>query len=85
MTNDGGQAAGRAFDPTTTSIMPSEQVTRFLFLRHGEVEDFAERVVRGQLDASLSPAGVLQHVQLVEWLARHEARPDQLLFNPLVV
>lgn len=84
MTNDGGQAAGRAFDPTTTSIMPSEQVTRFLFLRHGEVEDFAERVVRGQLDASLSPAGVLQHVQLVEWLARHEARPDQLYTSDLV-
>jgi broad specificity phosphatase PhoE len=84
VSGDGGQAAGRPFDPTTTSIMPSEVVTRVLLLRHGEVEDFGKRVVRGQLDAPLSPAGVEQHVRLVAWLARHEARPNQLYTSDLV-
>jgi len=54
---DGGQAAGRAFDPTTTAMMPSEVVTRLVLLRHGEVESFGERVVRGQLDAAQGALG----------------------------
>lgn len=84
MTNDGGQAAGRPFDPTTTAIMPSEVVTRLVLLRHGEVEDFGKRVVRGQLDAPLSPEGVHQHARLVDWLAANEERPDQLYTSDLV-
>lgn len=83
MSGDGGQAAGRAFDPTTTSIMPSEVVSRVLLLRHGEVEDFGKRVVRGQLDADLSGVGVEQHRRLVEWLERHEPKADHLYTSDL--
>lgn len=83
MSDDGGQAAGRGFDPTTTAMMPSEVVTRFVLLRHGEVESFGERVVRGQLDAALSDEGVSQHARLVAWLREHEAAPDVLLSSDL--
>lgn len=81
---DGGQAAGRAFDPTTTSMMPSEVVTRLVLLRHGEVESFGERVVRGQLDAALSEEGERQHAALARWLTANEARPDRLLSSDLL-
>lgn len=83
MSGDGGQAAGRAFDPTTTAIMPSKVVTRLLILRHGEVEDFGKRVVRGQLDAPLSAVGVEQHRRLVEWMSRHEEPADHLYTSDL--
>ncbi len=83
MSEDGGQAAGRAFDPTTTAMMPSEIVTRFVLLRHGEVESFGERVVRGQLDAALSEDGVRQHERLVAWLREHETSPDVVLSSDL--
>ena len=83
MKNDGGQAAGRAFDPTTTAMMPSEVVTRFVLLRHGEVESFGERVVRGQLDAALSEEGARQHERLVAWLREHEAAPDVIFSSDL--
>ena len=81
---DGGQAAGRAFDPTTTSMMPSEVVTRLVLLRHGEVESFGERVVRGQLDAALSEEGQRQHEALTRWMAAHEEPPHHLLSSDLV-
>lgn len=83
MTQDGGQAAGRAFDPTTTAMMPSEVVTKLLLLRHGEVEDFGKRVVRGQLDAPLSAVGLAQHERLVDWLGQHETAPDMLYTSDL--
>ncbi len=84
MTQDGGQAASRAFDPTTTAMMPSEVVTKLILLRHGEVEDFGKRVVRGQLDAPLSPVGLAQHERLVEWLEQHEPAPDMLYTSDLI-
>jgi alpha-ribazole phosphatase len=80
---DGGQAAGRAFDPTTTSIMPTETVTTLLLLRHGEVEEFGERVVRGQFDAALSQTGVKQHLCLSDWMVANEPKPDQLYTSDL--
>lgn len=83
MSGDGGQAAGRPFDPTTQSIMPSAEVTTLLLLRHGEVEAFGERVVRGQLDAALSPAGLDQHLRLTAWLLENEPAPDQLYTSDL--
>ncbi|MFT7668559.1 MAG: alpha-ribazole phosphatase [Planctomycetota bacterium] len=83
MTTDGGQAADRAFDPTTTSIMPSEVVTRVLLLRHGEVENFGKRVVRGQLNVGLSAEGSQQHERLIDWIERNEAQPDYLYTSDL--
>jgi broad specificity phosphatase PhoE len=81
---DGGQAAGRPFDPTTTAMMPSEVVTRLVLLRHGEVESFGERVVRGQLDAALSEEGERQHAALAAWLLGREDPPHRLLSSDLV-
>ncbi len=78
-----GQAAGREFDPTTMAMMPSEVVTKLVLLRHGEVEDFGKRVVRGQLDAPLSEVGHGQHERLVDWLSKHEAAPDMLYTSDL--
>lgn len=83
MTQNGGQAAGRAFDPTTMAMMPSETVTKVLLLRHGEVDDFGKRVVRGQLDAPLSEVGNAQHARLVRWLVRHEDVPDMIYTSDL--
>jgi alpha-ribazole phosphatase len=83
MTQDSGQAAGRAFDPTTMAMMPSEVVTKLLLLRHGEVEDFGKRVVRGQLDVPLSSVGLAQHERLVDWLLEHEPAPGMLYSSDL--
>lgn len=81
--NNQGQAAGCDFDPTTMAMMPSEVVTKLILLRHGEVEDFGKRVVRGQLDAPLSEAGHAQHERLVQWLREHEPAPDMLYTSDL--
>ncbi|MEM7309773.1 MAG: histidine phosphatase family protein [Planctomycetota bacterium] len=63
--------------------MPDRSVTRLHLLRHGEVEDFGTRVVRGQLDVSLSAQGLAQSMRLARWLASHEGRPDALLGSDL--
>ena len=72
MTSERGQAAGESFDPTTQEELPATEVTRLHLLRHGEVESFGERVVRGQLDAALSSEGERQHARLASWFARNE-------------
>jgi len=79
----GGQAADGGFDPTTIAIMPSEQVTRLHLFRHGEVREFEERVVRGQLDVPLSARGAQQNARLARWFAATEARPDRLYASDL--
>jgi broad specificity phosphatase PhoE len=84
MSDNGGQATGQDFDPTTTSMMPSEVVTKVLLLRHGEVEDFGKRMVRGQFDAPLSSVGVEQHERLVAWLKKYEPQPDFLYTSDLI-
>lgn len=84
MSHSDGQAAGEVFDPTTARELPAHAVTRLWLLRHGEVEDFGERRVRGQLDAPLSARGLEQHAALVDWLAEGAVEPDVLLSSDLV-
>lgn len=78
-----GQAAGERFDPTTQEELPSTAVTRLHLLRHGEVESFGERVVRGQLDAPLTERGRGQHRVLAEWLVDCEAAPQRIYTSDL--
>ncbi|MBL8861695.1 MAG: histidine phosphatase family protein [Planctomycetes bacterium] len=71
-----GQAFTGTFDAATQRILPADWVTHVHALRHGEVAELTERVVRGQLDAPLSARGVEQGAALARWLAHHEPRPD---------
>ena len=78
-----GQAAGGAFDETTRSAMPSRGVVHAHLLRHGEVQGFARRGVRGQADVPLSPVGADQHQRLATWFAAVEPAPDLVLSSDL--
>ncbi|MFT5285087.1 MAG: alpha-ribazole phosphatase [Planctomycetota bacterium] len=78
-----GQAAREQFEPSTVSIMPDEQVTRVTLLRHGEVESFEKRVVRGQLDAELSSRGFEQSRIVADWCVHALPRPDVLFSSDL--
>lgn len=79
-----GQAFTGAFDAATQRILPAAWATHVHLLRHGEVADLASRVVRGQLDAPLSPRGVEQGEALATWLARHEPPPVAVWSSDLV-
>ncbi len=79
-----GQAAGTEFDEATTGIMRDRSVTRLHLLRHGEVANLEARIVRGQLDVSLSAEGFEQSIRLARWLTTHEGRPDALFGSDLV-
>jgi alpha-ribazole phosphatase len=83
MTKIPGQAAGTRFDAATQGIMPDRAVTRLHLLRHGEVESFDERVVRGQLDVPLSAVGLAQTERLARWLFEHEGPADALVGSDL--
>ncbi len=63
--------------------MPSQGALNVHLLRHGEVEGFGERVVRGHMDAALSPEGLAQHERLVRWFANCEAAPDRIVCSDL--
>ena len=63
--------------------MPSGHVTRLDLLRHGHVEGFARRLVRGQSDAPLSAHGIDQHGALVEWMVRRGERPALVISSDL--
>ncbi|MCB9897178.1 MAG: histidine phosphatase family protein [Planctomycetes bacterium] len=78
-----GQAAGDAFDATTRRVMPEHGVVHARLLRHGEVDGFERREVRGQIDAALTPRGLRQHERLVAWMAATEGRPDVVLCSDL--
>ena len=78
-----GQAVGAGFDPATLSIMPGQDVVHLHLLRHGSVERFTERRVRGQVDTPLSAEGHEQTERLVRWFATHEPRPDRILASDL--
>jgi broad specificity phosphatase PhoE/nicotinamide riboside kinase len=67
-----GQAFTGAFDAATRAILPSAAVTAVHLLRHGEVGDLAERVVRGQLDVPLSARGREQSAALARWFVASE-------------
>lgn len=79
-----GQTVTGEFDEHTSGIMPDSDVTVVHLLRHGEVERMTERVVRGQLDVGLSPAGEEQTRALARWFARVEPRPDAIWSSDLV-
>ncbi len=79
----GGQAVTGAFGARTEAIMPDARVVHVHLLRHGEVERFTQRAVRGQVDVEVSGAGREQHVALARWMAAHLPRPDLLLSSDL--
>lgn len=79
-----GQAFTGALDAATRRILPSDWVTHVHLLRHGEVAELTSRVVRGQMDAALSPRGEAQGDALARSLARHEPRPDVVWTSDLV-
>ncbi len=79
-----GQAFTGAFDAATKQILPSDWVTHVHLLRHGEVAELTQRVVRGQMDAPLSPRGIDQGERLARWLARNEPRPAAVWTSDLV-
>jgi alpha-ribazole phosphatase len=78
-----GHAVSGEFDEPTRSVMPDEGVAHVHLLRHGMVEGFGARTVRGHLDAALSPEGHAQHEALVRWYAGNLERPDRILSSDL--
>ena len=79
-----GQAFTGVFDAATQRILPADWATHVHLVRHGEVAELTERVVRGQLDAPLSARGVEQGEALARFLARHEPRPDAVWSSDLL-
>ncbi|MCY2960095.1 MAG: histidine phosphatase family protein [Planctomycetota bacterium] len=79
-----GQAFTGSFDAATQKILPADWATHVHLLRHGEVAALTDRVVRGQMDAALSPRGVEQGEQLARWLAGHEPAPSIVWSSDLV-
>lgn len=79
-----GQAFTGAFDSATQKILPADWATHVHLLRHGEVAELTQRVVRGQMDVALSVRGVEQSEMLARWIAAHEPRPDAVWSSDLV-
>jgi len=79
-----GHSVSGEFDAATRAIMPAQGSLALHLLRHGEVQRFTGRVVRGHLDEPVSAAGAEQHQRLSAWWARHHARPDLLVSSDLV-
>ena len=78
-----GQAAGESFEPATRSAMVTEAVVRVHLLRHGEVEGFERRLVRGQLDVDLSENGRRQTEALAHWFAEAHPTTERVLTSDL--
>ena len=78
-----GHAVGRTFDAETQGVMPDAGFLDVHLLRHGAVEGFGERTVRGHHDTPLSAEGLLQHDRLVHWFAGHERAPDRVVCSDL--
>lgn len=78
-----GQAFTGSFDAATRTILPANWATHFHVLRHGEVAELSNRVVRGQMNAALSPRGVEQGERLARWLERHEPKPSAVWTSDL--
>lgn len=79
-----GQAFTGEFDAATTRILPSSSVTHVHLLRHGEVAEFTQRVVRGQIDVPNSARGEEETRLLAHWLECNEPRPDLVFTSDLV-
>ncbi|MFT4540570.1 MAG: alpha-ribazole phosphatase [Planctomycetota bacterium] len=78
-----GQAAGQEFGRATRDVMPDQGVTHVQLFRHGQVEGFSERKVRGQLDVPLSDHGLAEHRRLVDWTTRRAWKADRILTSGL--
>jgi|GEM_PF-158256 len=79
-----GQSAGARFGDATRAVMPEDGVARVHLLRHGEVEGFERRIVRGQIDLAPTARGRAQHARLAAWLAARDAAPDLVVSSDLV-
>lgn len=84
MKDSGGQAAGERFEPATRAAMVTEAVVRVHLLRHGEVEGFDRRLVRGQLDVELSARGREQTAAVATWFTDTHPAPDRVISSDLV-
>jgi broad specificity phosphatase PhoE len=78
-----GQAVRGSFEPATSDVMPSHETTHVHLLRHGETVDLERRVVRGQMEVDVSPAGRTQAERLVRWYAQHVAAPERVFTSDL--
>jgi len=79
-----GQAFTGTFDAATQKILPADWATHVHLLRHGEVAELTQRVVRGQMDVALSTRGIEQGEALARWVVAHEPRPDVVWSSDLV-
>lgn len=79
-----GQSAGHTFGASTRAVMPEHDVVRLLLLRHGEVEGFERRIVRGCIDLAPTDRGRAQHDALAAWTAARSPRPDLVVSSDLV-
>jgi broad specificity phosphatase PhoE len=83
-TGDGaGQAVRGEFEPATADVMPSHETTHVHLLRHGETVDLERRVVRGQQEVEVSPAGRTQAARLVDWYTKQLERPERVFTSDL--
>lgn len=79
-----GQSAGSRFGAATRAVMPEDGVARLFLARHGEVEGFERRIVRGQIDLATTARGREQHERLAAWLAERDHTPDLVVGSDLV-
>lgn len=79
-----GQAFTGTFDAATSKILPADWATHVHLLRHGEVAELTQRVVRGQMDVALSARGIEQGDALARWIVANEPRPDAIWSSDLV-
>lgn len=84
MSSESNNPGPSTFDGATRGIMPDEHVTRLHLLRHAEVEQMNQRVVRGQLDVELSERGRIQSDVLARWFCAEVPKPDVIWSSDLV-
>jgi broad specificity phosphatase PhoE/nicotinamide riboside kinase len=79
-----GQSAAIEFGSATRAVMPEDDLVRLFLLRHGEVEGFERRIVRGQIDLVPTERGRGQHERLARFVAERSPRPDLVVTSDLV-
>jgi broad specificity phosphatase PhoE len=85
MSNDGQAytSAAGGIDGATRAAIPSPHAVTVTLIRHGEVEAFGDRVVRGQLDVPVSARGRAQHTAVARWFAATQPRPAAIVSSDL--
>lgn len=78
-----GQSAAIEFGSATRAVMPEDDLVRLYLLRHGEVEGFDQRIVRGQIDLAPTARGREQHARLAAFVAERAPSPDLIVTSDL--